>query len=204
VLILLDSHNRNHTCLGQSFPDWQCRKRREIEARDLLSGILLLQMHETICRRRKLAQLDAGLLEDRGRFAIHAVSAAVDDLTDANLGNLDTARQTGAGIAVQDCAISDPLAAGFEQGVLFRVQAQAGAQAHPRILPCIAPRTASLAAILQAPRRAVVARADDALLPHEHAAHAALHAVAALRRQRCQLHEVLIPARPQAVLVGEI
>jgi hypothetical protein len=64
--------------------------------------------------------------------------------------------------------------------------------------------TPALAAVLHPARRAVVPRADDPVLAHEHAPDLALHAVAALRREPRELHEVLVPARPQPRRVREV
>jgi hypothetical protein len=65
-------------------------------------------------------------------------------------------------------------------------------------------RTSAVAAVRHAAGRPVVACTYDALLPHNHAAYAALHAVAAVRGQVRQLHEVLVPAWAEARLVREV
>jgi len=64
--------------------------------------------------------------------------------------------------------------------------------------------TATLVAVGHAPGRAVVPSADDSLLPDDDAAHSAFHAVASQGCQVCELHEVLVPARPQACLICEV
>ena len=78
--------------------------------------------------RRELPQLDAGGAEDLSGGAVHAVALAVDDLGDADLDDLDAAGEAGAGVAVEDAAGTDALAAGLEQGVLLGVEAQAGGE----------------------------------------------------------------------------
>jgi hypothetical protein len=50
----------------------------------------------------------------------------VHHLADADLGDLDTARQAGAGVAVEGGVPADTVAAGFEEGVLFGVEAETG------------------------------------------------------------------------------
>lgn len=61
--------------------------------------------------------------------------------------------------------------------------------------------TSSLIAILDVPWSAIVASADDAFLPNQHTANAALHAVASLCSEVSKLHEVLIPAGTKPLLV---
>jgi len=84
------------------------------------------------------------------------------------------------------------------------VDAQAGGEAVAGPFAVVAAAAAALAAVAQAARGAVVARADDALLAHEDAADAALHAVGPLRGERRERHEVRIPTGPEAVLVEEV
>jgi hypothetical protein len=47
-------------------------------------------------------------------------------LADADLGYLDAAGQAGAGVAVEDCVAADAIATGFEKGVFFGVETEAG------------------------------------------------------------------------------
>ena len=156
---------------------------------------------------RELPQLDAGAPKHLSSSAIHAVALVVDDLADADLDDLDAAGEAGAGIAVEDGAGADALAAGLEQRVLLGVQAQAGGErgAAPGVAG-VAARAAPLAAVPQGARRPVVPRAHDAVQHrvHQHAPHRPLHAVATPRRQRRQRHEVAVPARPQPVPVRQV
>ena len=47
-----------------------------------------------------MSQLDTGFAEDMSGFDIHVVALAVHHLGDADLDDLDAARQTRTGIAV--------------------------------------------------------------------------------------------------------
>ena len=78
------------------------------------------------------------------------------------------------------------------------MQAQTGAQPRPGAGTDVAPRTATLAAVADPARRAVVAGADNAVVVRdEHAADAPLHAVGALRGEGGERHEVRIPGRAE-------
>lgn len=81
---------------------------------------LKCKIHKPLPRRLILPQLDPGLAKDpRGR-AVDAVPRGVDDLADADLGDLHAARQTGAGVAVQHAGVA-AVAASLEEGVLLGV-----------------------------------------------------------------------------------
>lgn len=152
-----------------------------------------------------LPEPHTGAAEDLGGVLVHMVPLAVDDLADANLDNLDAAREAGARVAVEYAALADALAARLEEGVLLGVQAQAGGQGGARGLAGVAARAPALGAVAHAPGSAVVPRAHDAARgPHDDAAHAPLHAVGALRRQGRQRHEVGVPRRPEAVRVRQV
>lgn len=75
--------------------------------------------------RRKLPQPNTGFLEDPCGLEVHGISLTVDDLGDADLGDLDAAGEARAGVAVEDRSFTDPLAPGFEERVLFGVDAKA-------------------------------------------------------------------------------
>jgi hypothetical protein len=75
-----------------------------------------------------LSQAHAALSKDLGRLCVYQVALVVHDLADTDLGNLDAAGQARASIAVQNGRLADAVAAGFEEGILFGVQTEAGGQ----------------------------------------------------------------------------
>ena len=161
--------------------------------------------------RGELPELDAGGAEDLGGVAVHAVALAIDDLGDADLDDLDAAGEAGAGVAVEDAAGADALAAGLEQGVLLGVEAEAGGEGGAGGLPAlgrgvVAAGAAAVAAVAERARRAVVPGGHDAVQDpvHQHTPHRPLHAVASPRRQRRQRHEVAVPPRPQPLRVRQL
>lgn len=100
-----------------------------------------------ITHRHKLAQLHTRLSEYLGRLLVHTVPVVVHHLADAYLADLDAARQTRARVAVQHRALTDPLPAGLQQGVLLGVDAQARGQADTRGVAVVAAGAAALAAV---------------------------------------------------------
>lgn len=106
------------------------------------------------------------------------------------------------------------LATCLQQGILFRVQAQALVEPFPHrshdrahiavdltsesVAPGIAPGAPAFAAILDTAWRAIVAGADHSFLAHKHGAHSAFHAIRPERRKGCQKHEIRVPRRPQS------
>jgi hypothetical protein len=128
----------------------------------------------------------------------------VDDFADANLCDLDAAGQARAGIAIQDGAAPDAIAACFKQSVLLGVEAETGGEVGAALGGVVAARTAALVAVGHASRRAVVSRAHDAFFPHYDAANAPLHAIAPMGGQIRQAHEILIPGRSESRFIGEV
>lgn len=129
----------------------------------------------------------------------------IHHLGDANLANLDAARQARARIAVQHGALPDALPTGLQKRILFCVYAKTGGQPNPRAVCLVASRAAAVYAVSQAAGRTVVSCADDSSFsPYEDTADAAFHAVGPMCRQRCQRHEVRVPAWPHTVGVGDI
>jgi hypothetical protein len=169
----------------------------------LPANTVIVQHHHTIKpqqpgpRGSKLPQAYTGLLQNPATGVIHIITLTIHDLLDADLGNLDTASETGASVTVQDGALSDALPAGLEQGVLLGVQTEAGGEGGAAGAGGVAALAAALVAVAQVARRAVVARRDDPRVVHQHAPDPPLHAVRPLRRQPRQSHEVRVPCRPQ-------
>jgi hypothetical protein len=64
--------------------------------------------------------------------------------------------------------------------------------------------TSAFVTILQVPWRAIVAGRYHPPLPNQHAAHPTLHAIAPLGGKGGQLHEVLVPGRPQALFIRQV
>lgn len=152
-----------------------------------------------------MPELDTGTSEHLGRLPIHAVALAVDNFADTDLDDLDGAGEAGTGIAIENTAVADALATRLKQRVLLGVQAEAGGEGGARTHARIAAGAAALAAVADAARGPVVAGADDAALAaDEHAADGPLHAVGALRRQRGQRHEVVVPRGPQPLRVRQV
>lgn len=161
------------------------------------------QTHNPTSLRRKLPQPDATLLQHPRRLAVHVVALRIHHLLDPDLHNLDTARQTRTRITVEDAArVSDALPARLEQGVLFRVEAEARVQASRGA--AVAAGTAALVAVGEVSRGAVVAGGDDAVVADEHGADAAFHAVGAGRGKGGEAHEVLVPGRAEAGGGGQV
>ena len=126
----------------------------------------------------ELPELDSRLTEHCGCVAVHTVAIRVDYLTDADLANLDAAREAWTGITVDNGALTDPIPTRLEQGVLLGMNAQACGQTDARAVALIAARTTSFGAVLEATRCPIVASADDAsFTTYEHATNAPLHAV---------------------------
>lgn len=65
-------------------------------------------------------------------------------------------------------------------------------------------RTTAFVAIPQVSWRAIVPSTNDTLLSDQDTTNTTFHAVASLGCQRCQLHEVLVPIRPQPFFVRQI
>lgn len=129
----------------------------------------------------------------------------VHNLADAHLADLDAASQARTRIAVEHGAIPDSLPTRLEEGILLGVYAQTGGEPDARTVPLVAAGAPSVGAVADAPRRAIVAGADDtALPPDEDAPDTTLHAVGALGRQRRQGHKVRVPAGAEAVGVGDV
>lgn len=149
-------------------------------------------------RRTELPQHDARLLEDAPTRVIHIIGLGIHHLFDPDLGDLDTTRQTRTRVAVQDGAVADALAAGFQQRILLGVQAQTRGQADAAGTGRVAARTAAFVAVGQVARRAVVARRDDARVVHQNTPDAAFHAVAPLGGERGERHEVRVPCGPES------
>src|SRR5689334_12933441 len=93
--------------------------------------IIIIQHHDALKPQQpspwgtKLPQPDTRLLQHPATGVIHIITLAVHDLLDADLGDLDTASETGTSVTVQDGALSDALAPGLQQRVLLGVQTQA-------------------------------------------------------------------------------
>lgn len=147
--------------------------------------------------RTKLPQADTRLAQDPATGVVHVIALAEDDLLDADLGDLDAASQARTGVAVEDGALADALAAGLQQRILLGVQAQTRRERRAARARRVAPLAPALVAVAQVPRRPVVPRRDDPAVVHQHAPHPPLHAVRALRRKRRQRHEVRVPCRPE-------
>ena len=84
------------------------------------------------------------------------------------------------------------------------MQTQARRQRRAARRRVVAAWTPARVAVRHVARRAVVARRDHAPRVHQHAAHAPFHAVGARGRQAGQRHEVLVPGRPEAGVVGQV
>ena len=133
---------------------------------------------QSTLRRDELPQADAGLLEHPPTRLVHIIALAIHDFLDADLGDLDAARQARTRVTVQDAALADALAAGFEQRVLLGVQTQAcGEGRTARGDRRVAARAAAFVAVAQVAWSAIVAGRYDARVVHEDAADTAFHAV---------------------------
>jgi hypothetical protein len=66
------------------------------------------------------------------------------------------------------------------------------------------PLTATLVTVCHASGRAVISSADDSFLLDNDAAHSSLHTVTPQGCKVGELHEVLVPARAESSLVGEV
>lgn len=162
--------------------------------------------NQPLPRRRKLPQPDPRLTENPRRLLIHMIAIAKHDLGNPHLHDLNTARQARTRIAIQHRATANPLPPGLQQRVLLRVDAQARRERQPArgARGVVAARAAAGRAVGQVARRAVVARADDAVGAHEDAADLAAHAVAAAGGERRERHVVVVPAGAEAGGVREV
>lgn len=61
-------------------------------------------------------------------MVVDQISLVVYNFGDSHLSDLDTAGYARACIAVEYCVFADAVMAGFEQGILFGVKAQAGVE----------------------------------------------------------------------------
>ena len=82
------------------------------------------EIYQATCGRGELAQSHTTLGEDARCLGVDQVFLVIDNLTDADLGNLDTAGQTRARVAVENSVLADAVPPGFEKGVLLGVQAE--------------------------------------------------------------------------------
>jgi hypothetical protein len=99
------------------------------------------QIDQATRRRRELPQLDAALSKDLGCLVVDQVALVVYNLSYADLGDLDAARQTGTCVAVEDSAAADTVATCFEQGILFGVETETGREAGASLCSIVAART---------------------------------------------------------------
>lgn len=65
-------------------------------------------------------------------------------------------------------------------------------------------RTSTFVAIFNMSRGSIVSSTYDTVVPDQDTANPSFHTIAPLRSEGCQLHEVLIPAWPQALFISEI
>ena len=61
-----------------------------------------------------MPQLHTTFFKDLGRLVVHQVSLVIHHLSYTDLSDLDAARQTGTGVAVEDGATADAVAARLE------------------------------------------------------------------------------------------
>ena len=123
------------------------------------------------------------------------VVATIDDLLYAGVDDELRAGEAGGNRYV-DRAARDGVAVvgGLADRVLLGVGAEAFLEMGPAFRRCRAARAAAGEAVLDAARSAVVAGGEDVVVLHHDRADAPAHAVAALRDDRRDLHEVLVPA----------
>ncbi len=64
--------------------------------------------------------------------------------------------------------------------------------------------TSAFIAVLEVSRRTIVACTNHPLLSHQDTADPPFHTITPTSSQRCKLHEVLVPIRPQTLIVGKV
>jgi len=142
----------------------------------------------------------AGLLEDAGAATVHTVLELIDDFHDARLHDLDGAPEAWTCVAVEHRALcAAAVSAQLEQGIFLGMEAQALVEAAAARRALVAACASALVAVEQAAGCAVVAGGQHAVLPHNHGADAALHAVGAHGRECAQAHKVRVPCGAQSV-----
>ena len=142
----------------------------------------------------------AGLLEDAGAATVHTVLELIDDFHDARLHDLDGAPEAWTCVAVEYRALcAAAVSAQLEQGIFLGMEAQALVEAAAARRALVAACASALVAVEQAAGCAVVAGGQHAVLPHNHGADAALHAVGAHGRECAQAHKVRVPCGAQSV-----
>lgn len=147
---------------------------------------------------------ETAYLENLGCLCVHIVALTVYHLCDADLNDFDGACQTRAGVAVEHASIANAFPPCFEQGILFGMNAKAGAKICTSNTTSIAARTAAFVTVGDIARGAVVARGHNSLVSHKNTADLPPHAVASSSRQRCQSHEVLVPSRPYSAFIWQV
>lgn len=135
-----------------------------------------------------------------------------------------TDRQYSSRVTVKNCSFSYTFLSGFQQRILLGVDAKACRKADTspsatvaswacdNVIVCLEQirvtvkfvHTSTLVAILKMPRGTIVPCADDTAFPNKNASHSSFHTVTPMSSKRCKLHEILIPVRPQALLIIKI
>lgn len=164
--------------------------------------------------------MHACFLEDLCALGVHVVALTENNLGNADLNDLDAARQTWTTIdnqhkqlgqsmnhlrvAVQYSTVTDTLSPCLEKCILLGMETQTCAQPGTASLAGVATSTSAFVAVCDVPGSTIVASADDTLSSDKHTSDLSSHAVTSSSSKIGKLHKVLVPGRSHSGRVEEV
>lgn len=162
----------------------------------------------------------ACFLENLCALGVHVVALTENNLSNADLDDLDAARQTWTTIdsqhkqlgqsmdhlrvAVQHSTVADTLSTCLEKSVLLGMETQTCAQPGTTSLAGVATSTSALIAICDVPGSTIVASADDTLSSDKHTSDLSSHAITSSSSKIGKLHKILVPGRSHSGRIEEV